>query len=484
MGKWVQSPIGQRSNKTDILIFTSMKFLKYMPYALCMGALISLTACGDEDDEPVIDPIVGPSVPGGAEIEEYTPEESKEYISGVATDFMGKFKADEQKDIIDLANYFADNFGDLELPAEFEFECEEDQMDEAKASANRFNPARYMKALGRGLAGNPSELTRASYHYTYNINFNRVAGIYKPGNDDMWVKVSDSKDLVFEFTGKSGEACQLKVVASEGASNANINITDEWYEYWDDEVTKEEYEYRISLPNELTATLTQGGNQLAMSKVVSQVNVDGHTAQVSTSSRIANIDVVGTVNANDNEVAENSQIKVNGEVLVTTSAVVNGKNLCNLDRIQEALEDEEDLSNFITSGVASADILGKVQAVFNGTLNNSVINALDNWYDNWDYNSEAEAKAACENDIATLRKYINGTLHFENSKTVQATLDYVVMRDSWGSDYFEYWYDPALSFSDGSTLSFGDYFDDADRFPGVESTWNSLVDTYEKLFDR
>ncbi len=461
-----------------------MKFLKFLPLALCTCALFGITACGDDtDDDDFDDPttdVDGPSM------EVYSPEESKEFLGNTAETVMNNFNAEEQKEVIELSGYFSEKYGDLELPANFAFQTEEEKT--TKTRAHSYNPAPFMRAIGRGAKGNPSELTRAAYYYTYNINFDSYKGVYEPGEYE-WNKVAESNDVIFNFTGANGVACQLKVTASANTSDADIEYKEEWEDWdWETDSTftsSDNFAFHLRIPHEMTATLTQNGKELAITKVVSSIDVKNHTSNANASARIANIDVLGTVNGTDNLVNGNAEIMVNGKSIVTASAKMNGRDLCNVDKLMKAEEDEASAADFITSLSAVSDIQGQVQLVGNYNINNAVLEAFDSEYAHYDYETEADAERACNRGIDVLRKNGNVELHYLGSQTVQATLDYKPVSESYKGDYysyFHYWIEPVIKFNDGSTMSFGDYFEDEDGFENVLNTWSSLADSYMRLF--
>lgn len=447
------------------------KIYTLMAAALTFGACsVVMSSCGDDNEPEQPNNPEAPSVK-----EEMTPTESKQHLEETATEALGLFRPADQQELIELTNFFGKRYGDLSLPENFEFKST--------------NPKSMMNALGEIGRGNVAAFASAAVTYTYNVNFDKMKGVYKPKGDE-WVKVSDSNDIVFQFNNtKQGDA-QLTVKVSKEVSNFDFTLTDWDYEYDENgyHEYEEEYIYNVALPHEVNFTLTSEGNKLAEGKVVSSIDVKGHKFALQAETNLMNINARIEAKGSDSKVEQSSAIKVGGVSVVTSSAAVNGKHLCDRDH-WEALEDADDeaayMAGILNSGSASVDVLGRVQ--FEASISNftaELIEALDNSYDNYDYNSKDAALNACKKDCGTINQAIKTQFRY-NSDTVQGSLffqPYLSYEESWsGNQYWEYEQECVLKFaSDGTTYSFDEYF--SKGFGNVTNQWESLIDNYERIW--
>lgn len=440
---------------------------KLLIYSLLPLAAIA-TACGDDDP-------VSPEQGGNEVIDNpQTAEQQKVHIDNTAKEFLTYLKPEEQKDFLDVANYFVENFGDLELPENFEFDDESDS----------YSPAAFMKALRRGVRNSdPGEITRAATVYHYTISFDKIRGIYVPQGDE-WVKTGNSADLVFRFTDRNGSPVELKAIASTQTSNVTVDIED-YDEWWNGNgYTYEEYvnSYKLSIPQTMNVTLSRGGTTLANIQTVSQISVQGHNLSCDVNGTVANLNVTGKVNGTDSRINCEATMSVGGRVLVSGNATVNGSNLCDKNKYDNA--DEDDLAAMFKDGTFASDVLGKVQVRGNCRMSNALLEAFDGDWDSYEYDSKATAERLAENAKITANQNITASLFTNGSTTPAADLTFTVGQYTWGyGDYqgWEYYLEPMLKFNDGTTYSFEEYFEDS--FEGSASQLNSLLDAYMNLWE-
>ncbi len=444
-----------------------MKSSRLMWGVLALGVLAS---CSDKNDDGPIDQPKG-------DMEVMTPEESKTYLQNTATEFLDLFKPADQKEVIELAAYFSDEYGDYELPSNFDIEEEEDD------DILYYSPAKYIKNLADAARGDLDGLTRAAYVYTYNINFDRFTGIYEPNKrNEEWVKTGDSKDIIFRFTDKNGQTVELKATQAGGTSDFDFSYS-ETYEYYDE---KETYNYYISIPKTVTATLTQGGKELANSTVTSSIDVNGHKVNAEVSANMCNLAVSAKVDGNDTKVTANTIYYMNGNKVASAQASVNGHDLCNKDKWQKVAEAEDDdevnnlLATMLDKGDCAADVLGKVQVYGELTYYKEASDDLD--FCIGFPNDKTLAKTACQAACDRLNKNVKAQLRYDGTKTDQATLLFQPYLDEWGSydSNWEYYPECVLLFPDKTTYSFESYFE---KFTNVSNKFDTLIDAYEKLWD-
>lgn len=424
-----------------------------------------MASCSDKKDDGGIDEPKG-------DMEVMTPDESKTYLQNTATEFLDLFKPADQKEVIELAAYFSEEYGDLELPENFDIE-EEDE----------YSPKSYLKALSEAAKGDLDGLTRAAYTYTYRINFDRFTGVYEPNKrSEEWVKTGESNDIIFRFNDKNGQRVELKVVQSGGSSDIEYSYEEEYY--YDD---NEEYKYYISIPHNVVATLTQAEKELAKTSVVSSVDIDGHKLSADVNAYLCNLAVTAKVEGDDSKVSANTVYSMNGNKVASAQAVVNGHDLCNkakYDKLGNA-DDDDEVNNILASmlekGECVADVLGKVQVYGQVTYYKELVDDLDT---DFGYpNSKDIAKIACQTVCDRLNKNVKMQLRYDGTKTDQATVMFQPYFDQWDSFYensWEYYPEAVLLFPDKTTYSFDSYFE---KFTNVSNKFETLLDAYEKMWD-
>ncbi len=442
-------------------------------------SLIVLASCGDNDKGNDVDNPDGPQ--GSGTMEVMTSEESKTFLQNATTDFLNKFQPEDQRAVIELAAYFSQEYADLEAPAEFEVEAD---------GKNR-TPGAYLKALASAAKGDMDGLTRAAVTYSYTINFDRFAGVYEANKSKgEWVKTGESKDVVFKFTNKSAQPVELKVTQAGGIYDLDFTLT-EWEEDYDYETGHwEEYEekhnYYLSVPKNVTVTLTENGKQLANSTIVSNINVDGHTLSADINATLMNLKAEAKVSGNDTKVEAYTNFYVSGDKVGNAYATVNGNNLCDKKKYEsfEDMDDEQvkaELAKMLKTGDCGADMLGKVQVFGQVSYYKEMPDDLDCYFDDYDYSSKDEARNECQKVCDRLNKNVKTQLRYNNTTTDQATLQFVPDFDDWsGGTYWEYYVTCNILFPDETSYNVDSYFE---KFTNVSNKWETLLDAYEKIWD-
>lgn len=434
--------------------------------AVAATVALSLAACSDDDKPKETEDPKG-------EMEQLTPTESKKFLETTANEFLGKFRAADQRDLIVLASYFDEEYADLEAPEEFDIDEEES-----------VNPAvTYIRELARAIkSADASRAGAAAIKYTYTLDPAKFKGVYEPGVS-RWIRKADSKDIIFRFTDAAGKQCELKAEMSDKTSDGEVSVFDEYYDYETGTYVEngEEYVYKFRIPKDVTVTLTCGGSELASAKVNSDLSVSGHKVSVTANVKAANLDAAVKLDGTDNQVAMNSSLVVSGETVVTARATVNGNHLCDFEFYRDMEGDEDDLIALFKDGSAAVSVLDKVRVDANVTFNRSVFKAIDDEFDNYEFNTQASAETAVKNAVATLNSSIKAEVRYNNKETVQATLFWKYDFEEWG-EYWEYTIEPLMQFeADKTTYSFEEYFENG--FASVEDQWDALLESYEKVWD-
>lgn len=442
-----------------------MNKLKYL--SLAFAAVLSISSCSKDDPKSPD----APDDPSG-KMEQMTPLEAKSFLVDASNEFLSKFRAADQRDLIVLASYFDDAYGDLEMPEEFEVEA-----DNARSAVRQL-----MHGLSAGLSqANASRAGSAVIEYVYTLNFNRFTGVYEPGRYE-WKRTSDSKDIIFRFTDKNGQQCEIKATASAGTSDVTVNVSDT---EWDYDYTTGQYEewdvnhaYVCSVPKNVVVTVTNGSNELVKAVVDSDISVKDHKVSVNASVVAMNLVAAVKVTGNDTKVTAEASLKVSDETVAQSSATINGTHLCDKDYY----EGDPKLTQLFQNGTAAVSAINKVRIDAQITYNALVEDILDYpYWDHYDYSSKEAAKNAANSAVATLNNNIQAQLRFNNKETVQADIIFGTTFDSYGSGW-EYSIEPLMKFaSDQTEYSFEEYFEKG--FGSVEDAWSDLQHSYEKIWD-
>jgi len=452
-------------------------FKKFPCFALCAALAVVGYSCDKEGETPD-----EPDEPKG-EMAQMTPTESKTFLETTATEFMNKFRAADQQTLIELAAWVNKEYGDLDYPAEFEVDADNDENDPGPAKV----VARLLSALAKGDA---SRAATAANTYIYTLNFNRFTGVYEPGTRS-WIRSGASNDIIFRFKNSQGGDCELKAAAADGTSDFEYSVNGSDWSYNPATGGYEETgyvdKYKLSVPKKVTLTLTSGGTTLVDALVTSDINTGDHKMSLLTNITAANISVKAAVDGTDTEVKQVSTYAVSEEVIVSTTATVTGNNLCNISNYNN-LTNKEDISDddllaIAKNGTAVVSVLNnKVRIEGSVELNREVLSAFDTEWDRYEFDSQNAARTDCEKAIAALNKYVKAIVTYENTKTEQASLFWDIYCYEGSGDYWYYERESKLKFAaDGTTYDFDEYFETG--FGNVENLWDDLSDNYEKVWD-
>ncbi len=452
-----------------------MKLTYFLPAVLVMSMLAS---CGGDKKE--IDNPGGPQ--GSGSMTEMTPEESKEYLQETAAEFLNKFKPEDQRQAVELAAYFSSEFEYFDAPEEFEIEPNE----------SKRTPAAYLKALSDAARGDMDALTRAATSYSYTVNFNKLSGIYEPNYaKEKWVKTSDSKDIVFQFKNKSGQPVVLTVAQSGGEYDVDFSI-DEWDEdyvngHWEE--FKVKYQYFLSVPKTVKATLTENGKQLADSEVVSSIDTKKHTISADVKANLMNLKATTIVEGTDSKVEARSEFYISGDWVAEGYATVTGRDLCNIDKYTSMADmDEEEAetewAKMFKTGDCGANVLDKVQVYAQIEYYKNLPIDLGDYYDSYDYdNNKDAARKDCEQACDRLNQHIKSQVRYNKTKTDQASFKFVPYFYDYSYGYYDEWeyvVSADVLFPDGTTYDVASYFE---NFTNVARKWNSLLKAYQNIWE-
>lgn len=402
-----------------------------------MLSMVSFTSCSDDDNNG--------DGPSGGGSEPLTSEQSKEKLSAIGQNLIGLVNAEDQRELIELGDYFSDIAGSLEIQ-------EKDHVQKAIRTIVAASQGD-MAAVYR-LASPNGEVYQASDYYGI---YNYVDGEWKYEPDQMNNKLA----IMFEFDGK--------------AANILITATGDEKDIIYDDVT-------VKVPAKISATIELGTKTLT--------SIDITTANVSNTPREAditvNVDASGykvssSVSAGPSQVKANYLISIKGTEAVKGEAYLNGTNMTADEGKNENIEDR------FNDAQAQANIMGEALVTLKCESYKELarkMEAVEDQYDNeaemWG-NSQAAAQAMSD----VYKQYLIGALTFNGSDHPSASLafqpgiDYSYT-DGQGMKH-EYWdTEVLLQFEDESLISFEKYFDAASGpFKSLANSFEALVDSFD-----
>lgn len=298
-----------------------------------------------------------------------------------------------------------------------------------------------------------------AYTYSYYdvvIRTTACKGIYQASYGGEWKKVGDSDNLQMTFT-DSHNASWVLTVSSSG-SKGKVYISDDqvweykgsyyngsWYEYSYDITTKY---YYLDVPESITARLTrQGAVKADISVNISQLAIPAGSDEVSAISN-----ATGTASVKFTPADKTYDIYTTFEYAPNTGnslnvAISKGDAKLFSMKAKTGATSEESIK-----GVSlMADILGRIQ-IHAAVEDSRIINdAMDRADDNWRDKSIVDGCAATINNAFTAYCTNNG------GNAQQATVKVITTQPN---SYSGYDITPVLCFSDGTTYTFGDYFNE------------------------
>lgn len=431
-----------------------MKIFKLFP-ALFAAAALSFTACGIDDDD---DDVIGGGVTPVVNPENLTPEEIKERVADIALDVMDKFQVKDHEELANFASYLVSEYGDV----------------------------RYEDAEEPTFAG----LSRG--YQIIDFTEDIPTGIYTPVNG-YWTLTGESENTILRIPQDRRYGRIELTVKRSGKMDAEITIPyeDGYYDEYGNyhEVNGEENFYVVA-PTTVEATLTANGKTYISHKLDAVLDSKKKTLTATETLTAANISTYATVNATNTQAVASANATIGGAPLASSNATLTGRNLCDMDAILEAAEDET-FDRMFTSVTGSGNIMNRLYTTFTVKALGEVANAIDYWAEfgpeDWgwcDFSSEQAAAEACDKQIALINRNLSSTLSFTPGGKSIASVTYI--KDGYkgtsyeGYPYGEFYPVPALKFNDGTTYT-EEYFDYG--FELVINKWATLVRAYKNLCD-
>jgi hypothetical protein len=416
-----------------------------------------------------------------------------DYLNETAQRVLNLFDANDQQKTLQLAKDFLNTYGDYDMPDNFDFEDDED--DYYAPSLNKT-----MQLLIRSCKGNVSAATRAVEEWVCNFNLHpdELRGVYEPvSREEAWVKKESSNDIIFRFW-HNGATCELKVVFSSRSWDLNFSNTEmedySWGGYHDT------YNYYLTIPSEVSFTLTEGGTTLVSGNVTSAFS-DKTKMTANVDVTIENIRSKASYNATNTTIAVTQEMTVSGTRVYYASATLQGNHLCDKDRLASLFDysytstsssyyygeehygyDDASIGDYLTAGTAELTVLDRVTV--RGSI--SDFQKFSDNLDSDDDESTNDAKEAAARKSANLLNGICQGQLFFNSTVKQADVTWqAYLYDTWywnNKTYEDWGVEPIMTFvNGGGSYTFEEYFDDL-RFGNLTDIFSDVYDTYERYW--
>lgn len=446
-----------------------MKILRKILVCSCVLAMGTIMFSCDKDknengDNPgnVPNPNVGMETPT-------TPTEQKKFIENTAKEFKDLCKPADQSELVNFLMDFADEFED------FDFE----DMDYAPRNSN------VGKEMGQMLKSIRKSdwfgVTRSIQNVSYSVA--DFTGIFEPDyKNKCWKKTADSSNIIYRCK-VNGKDAEISAVLTGGEYSESFITWDYDYNYNTGRYEDIEIRNTVRVPRNVKFSLVYNSKTLAEGTVVTDY-VKGSSAVADVNVTLANLNVVSSANLNNSECKANYRVKIGGQVILNGEAVLTGNHLCDLDYIQNLYDDDDNYFDddyddpawgLFSTGGFNANILNRMYIA--GSCND--IASLLKVCGNADDESESEMK----NMVNYINSNVKADFYLGGATEPTGKFTWRLNKYSynWGYTYTYWEAEPLVSFSDGTTYSFEQYFSE-DNFEDVVEMYESLVKTYKSFF--
>lgn len=431
-----------------------MKWLVLPLFSLALATPI-FTSCSEDDETPVEELIP----PGHNPDTLLTIDEQKRQLEATGKKFVEEIKASDFQNVADLARYIKNTYKN------YNDDAIEDWADDC------------LDAITSSVVD-----TEESYGDIYNY-YNRiyVASKYKghfKAENGRWICTNASAgDLQFMVKDQNGQDCVVKLTAS--GNTKRIFIGEDWDEfylgydyYYGSQYKYEIYNEYVDIPEVATVTMTQGGNVLATLTINTPVlSIESDEFDPETDK----FDVSATMKVNGYEwKIERAQFDGSSSATAKMGIYKNGAALLTVTASAEGNVGNEEARNLNLN----IDVLGEVQIKGNC----SEVNALIDKMEAADRNDENEGNF--KSYINQANELLDLGVYYHGSETKQAYLKFEPFEDSYyyyGNRYSEWYAEPVICFSDGTSYSTFEAFFDEGSFRGVINALETLINNFENL---
>lgn len=455
---------------------------------LLIGCLGMVTACGDDnpDENPPGQGENGGNGPGGntqSPITVNTAEDAQNEFDRVGQELIRKIDANKFKPLVNLARYCDETFfyDDDEV---FYPEYMEEPSYRLKAIM------RHISTTAQGNFAGVASVKRIVETYS----LDDYTGVYTWDESmEEWKKQPSTNELTYKFDDQEGKPCVVTV--KKNGTEYTWNVKDEW-----GQVTEQ-----VKVPSNLTATITDGGTQLASFDLqVPKCDQNGKNYALNAQLKVSDYIIKGEATNNNATAKATYSMKLNNETLIEGTAEVNGNKLADDNAfIQDEMERDD-----VTNGSATYTLLGSINLNIKADNSKGLLDALDfdGYYSRYEYKynymdepsiwkesdketAEGEAREAAQK----ANDYIQSNITFAKGSYAphvdwEPYLSYEY-NDSWGPEADGYYYKseggewdirPVIVFDNDGRYSFEEYFNET-RFSSVISVFESLMEDFERL---
>lgn len=423
--------------------------MKKIFYFAIVSAL-ALTSCHKDKED-----IVTPDAPKGKGdvTEALSNTSAQEKLESYATEFVDKFKPEDQKKVISTLKTLADLFDELGEPEDWSEDTDE------LIQVKKTPVASYANNMAASLTTKDySKATEIDDEFFF--EFDDFAGVYEEQNDG-WNR-TDSKDIVFKFK-SDGSNCEFKAVKTGSTIQETFN----------DDGDK----YKFGAPSGVEITLTADGETLLKTSAKADYK-SRESLVVNVTCTVANLSASSETSITNTKISDKQTVSVDGSTLVFTEFAINGNHFTDVSHFENLLTEESQeiaLKDYITAMNGSINVMGNVQITCNSNLSDYFANT-----EAMDYETAEDAKKFCDewNKSTIVKFFYSGTDVLQGTLKLQP---YLI--DSWtsyrGTKYEEWGTQAIICFeNDGSTFAFEDYFNQ-DKFANTDNQVQTLLDKYE-----
>ena len=415
--------------------------------------------------------------------------------------------------------------------------------DDYHVAARRTNPVQAIQglmALSLDAAQNGAQLaTRADdiYMFTLNAGLKDVYGGFKPNmRDEVWAYDSSINDrLEVQFTDDHNQTWVATLKGSKETTRIHLTAEDIYdykeveYDWWYDETTEyvdrdhEKYDVSVDVPKLITLVVKCNKEEVINLTVNSSLAFEAdvyddyssyhnyyediheyeNKFKLTVDYKNLNLDASLNVNgyaeswvteANKSGIKSSAEVKIDGKSMLKAEAALNADVDALIKQANEAnnyfesykdgeyVYDEEFVfdASCLKNFSMVVDVMGKAQIYVKCDDGKKLYEAIDLTEEEFDqkYGDYKEEKAF-ELYVDEINDAYSITIHYDNTSTVQANVEfegYIEEYEDYYESYYEYYVRPVLVFAvDDSRYAFEDYF--------TESGFSKLIDAVEKLAD-
>lgn len=466
------------------------------------------------------------------------PSEEKQYLIDTGLELSEKIKANDFKNLIELAAYFEEQYGDSELDDNYVKKIEDKYGDDDEDYASAFRLASPISAVAgmikvaNAMVIRPGQGIRmAKNAYAVTAYLSDFYGGFSPRHQSdgsyCW-KWDDSINDRIEVTFTDQDSKECVATLKGSPKTINISVSYDWeptYKGYGDDSEKDDPEseqYIIKVPESMTFTFTQGGQKVidftldvegGLTFSEKETNTyewyedygygywDWIDEQYSFSLDFSKLCLHGSLTvsnySNSNgtssytesfgtEVTTNGaivtdKVSINKESLLDSKVIIKG-DFANLNSIlNDAANDEvdeDDITERFNDMTATVSIMGKVHVDFSCP-------DIDKFYDAASYLDKCYEENFTRWTTATdaLNKTYAATFYNTNSKVAQGHF-YMEPQQEEQWDYTENMLVPVIEFcEDGSIYDISKYLN-KDDFDAVISAFERIGEDFERMVEK